>query len=65
MTTYNTQLVEQKLSTLLKNWAKVDQAWWVNAVLHSVNHAGKFELTAWVTTTGKDEMIYGTELVGA
>jgi hypothetical protein len=59
------EMIANKLSTLLKNWNNVDQAWWVNAVQHSFKHTGTFTLVGFVTTTGKDETIVANELVGA
>lgn len=49
--------IETQLSQLLKNWANVDQAWWVNAAEHSIKHCGGFTLIGWITVSGKDEKI--------
>jgi lipoprotein NlpI len=62
---FDAQLIENKLSELLKTWHKVDQAWWVNAVQHSLSEINTVTLMGRITTSGKDEVIYAHEVMGA
>lgn len=62
---FSNELIANKLSELLKTWNKVDQAWWVNAVQHSLTHVNTFTLMGRITTSGKDEVIYAHEVVSA